>query len=1006
MRRLVKSHLLLGCWQVQRQRVVDRQAFFELYGRNPDVDDAVDSKAMGAPLSFSMGGDTLPVDTPPRWISVLNEFSAQLYAKPNETVHPSVVRKALEALEASASLPHDRRSRCCQQRWESALCVWNHADRSDHYSAALVAAVLYYSGKYDRVIHQVEKRWLTASIHPINLNDVSHVFRLMSIYVLAASFGGRRVSRPMIGKMKELTEKAWCMIREGKVTEVAREYKVFLWAADWYFSHTEDPSERNCISSTFTPLTSEKLRPYLFTTESLSMDAVKRRLPPAMLLRTGTECVTKGEKEKLLAVFTECKQSELSHDGFRLFQLSTRLGDMISLTPSINARALSEVVRFCGTALSFDSLKRIGSTQRCRSAVLQVLSCMEGPDAYFAARHVLFHQSAAAALAFQEAHGDTFCGDSQLVWQAALQSMKDSIAQGDIKWHESLPTVLRLLSDAGKTSTFFQLLKEGYSEGEGASLMTASALGQAARRSGQWWHSSDVLDMIVSCDPPRTHADDLFLEDACLQTLYALRDAKRWKEALAFYTSLAPVMPKAAHGVLCSVVCGMPVSAPWEEALAVAQSFGDVPEKFLTTLLCARDPARVNSSDPKTAHSWRYMLQGYAEGGHWRHALEYVQGRKEVELDAWISVLRSAQRSQFGDLSRDFFERLPQSVWGHKSLLRLTILIAEGHGYLNELHKALEKHTENTIVAEYDALVCFLMRGCAPPAMMTFTDEYVIHRLLMSPAPAAELIYITVTWTNNTREMFYRRYKGNMKAFVEGHYKVHASCIPKKSRRILQGTFMLNVIPPHGTLSRNDTLVSVLKDVGVVVAYKPTGADTHSYARLVAQRIQLGLMHYSAYLLNPSSCGLILLLSSTISTKAVHLRITLLARVIPMNSVSLPLLSTKFYAAYAMSVLFGPFSDGGVVIKATCHSDPDGLLAGSFYRLKESLASEGWGISLQENGTCRSGDKDEFVCLTELVLSIRHAGFDAEPMYFSTSIPPSCMSQLSPEEAHLFDTLH
>ncbi|RNF22452.1 uncharacterized protein Tco025E_03124 [Trypanosoma conorhini] len=1004
MRRFVTRHPLLCRWRVQRRCVVDKQLFFELYGRNPDAGDVGDSQPLGPPLSSSTRGVALPADTPAKWVSALNEFSAQLYAKPNETVHPSVVCKALEALEASASLPHDRRSRRCRDRWESALRVWKHADHSDHRGAALVAAVLYYSGGYDSVIHMVEERWVAASTRSINTNDLPHVLKLMDIYVLAASFGGRRVPRSMIGTMQELAENALRKMRDGKMTEVAREYKVFLWALDWYWSRTDDARERHFVSSTFIPLTSKKMRPHMFTTEPLSLDAVRGRWPPAMLLRAGMQYATNGAKENLLALFTECKQRELSHDGFRLFQLSIRLADMISLTPLVNARALSEVVGFCGTALSLDSLKRIGSTPHCRSAVLQVLGRMEGPEAYFAARHVLFHQSAATVSAFQEVNGDIFSGNTRLVWQAALQSMKDAIAQGDMTWRESLPTVLRLLSDAGRTSDFFQLLKEGYIEGEGSSLMTASALGQAALRSGQWWRASDVLDMIASCDPPRARAEDLFLEDACLQTLYALRDAKRWKDALVFYTSLAPVMPKAAHGVLCSVVCGMPASSPWKEALATVQSFGKVPEKFSTTLLCARDPAQVSASKPTAPNSWRYMLQGYAEGGHWRHALECIAGRQEVTLDTWISVLRSAQRSPLGDLSRDFFERLPQSVWRHRALLRLAVLIAEGHGYLSELRNALERHKGNTLVAEYDALVCFLLRGCAPPATLAFTDEYVIHRLLMSPAPSRESICVAVAWTSSAREVFQRIYRGNMKAFVEGHYKVHASCIPKKCRGTRQGAFMLRVIPPHARLTGNDTLVSVLGNA--VVAYKPPGVETHSYARLLAQRIQVGVMHYPAYLLNSTSCGLILLLKSTIPTKAVHLQMTLFARVFPMTSMSLPLLSTEFYAAYAMRVVSGPFSDGGVVIKATCYSDPDGLLAGSFYRLKASLAGEGWGMSLQENCARGSGDKDEFVCLTELALSIRHADSAAEPMHFTAPVPPSCMSQLSSEEDHLSSKLH
>ncbi|ESS70871.1 hypothetical protein TCDM_00301 [Trypanosoma cruzi Dm28c] len=237
MRRLVKIRPLLGCWWVQRRGAMDGQAFFELYGRNPDGDDVDNSQSFGNSLFSLAVGDALPEDTSAKWIHALNEFSAQLYARPNEKVHRSVVGKALETLVASTSLPHYRRSRCSRQRWESALCVWNHADQTDHRGAALLTAVLYYNGKYGAVIQQVEARWLEASARSINTDDIPHALRLMSIYVLALSFRGRRcVPRLMMGRMKELAEFAGRKMRDGKATDVAREYKVFLCALDWYFS--------------------------------------------------------------------------------------------------------------------------------------------------------------------------------------------------------------------------------------------------------------------------------------------------------------------------------------------------------------------------------------------------------------------------------------------------------------------------------------------------------------------------------------------------------------------------------------------------------------------------------------------------------------------------------------------------------------------------------------------------------------------------------------------------
>ncbi|KEG13751.1 hypothetical protein DQ04_00811110 [Trypanosoma grayi] len=984
MRRLFGGQLL---GVKHRRLIVDAQAFFELYGRRPD---AVGVQPSGAesPAS-SCPGDAAAAaaaGTSLTWRRALDEISAQLYVAPNSGVSRAATKKALEALTAAFALPRDRRARYCQGCWEHALDVWAHTDKNDLHSAVLLITVLFYNGKYDLLAQHVESCWLSGSPQRVlRSSNICHSLRLMAVYVLACSLNGTHVQSVMLQKVKEIAERALRCASGEATKESALEYRLLLYAMDWYFFHTDDLDLRKLISSTFSPLTPSKLRPFLFVTTSPHHTNIVRDMPPATILREGKHCATNCDKEGLLRLFTHCRRREESQSGFRLFQLSTRLGDMLSLMPDTDSRLLSDVITFCGTSLSFEALTKIGATRRCLPAVLQVLGSMEGAEAYFAARQVLFHHDSKEALTFQEKYGDILTGDSKLVWRTGLESMQECLARGDMKWRGMLPSVLRLLSDAGETVKFFQLLRESHREGEGASLMVASALGQAARRSGQWWRAHDVLDIIAACDPPRTVSEDRFLEDACLQTLYALRDGKRWKEALSFYKLLAPAMPKTAHRVLCSVVCGMPASSPWEEALAMAQGYGDVPEDFLTSLLCARDPDRVAHSQRVSARSWRYMLQGYAEGGHWRHALQHVCSREKVNFNAWVAVLRAAQRTPLGSLSRDFFEFLPETVWRVSELLRLSVLVAEGHGYLKELHDVLQSRKEGSLAAEYHALVRFLMDGRAPPRVARFTDDYVIHRLLMSPVSSVESVFITVAWTMGARTAFNSIHCGDMKSFIQARYKVHPLCLPGRCKKAEQDVFTLRAIPPQVPSVGDETLVAVRDDV--IVAYKPPGVATHSYARSVAQRSKTGGMHYLAYLLTPPSCGLVLLVASNIPTKAVCLEMKVLLRICPTSSASPPLMSSEFFAAYAMEVVLGPASDGCVVVRATCCSDSDGLLAGSLYRLKESIAAGGWGF--WEGDTGDSDNGGECVHLAEVAVRIHHTGSEVEPMHFSLSHLPA-----------------
>nr|CCC89765.1 conserved hypothetical protein [Trypanosoma congolense IL3000] len=932
------------------------------------------------------------------WVGALRELSAQLYAAPRSSIHQRSAEGALRALVSVLSSPHERQITCYQQFWQKALAIDNYTfDEMDISCAALVATVLFYNGKYKHVVGYINNgKWLEGCKAAVDVKGINCALRLCTLYILSASFSGIKLRTSAVEDIKRHAGNAQRVLKSRKTDETAREYKILIYALDWYTAHCCHFELVEFVQCSFDSLVPDAMRPYVFSADtSFSLDSL-RRASPALLLLMGHKCATDGNSELLRRLFAEVVRREKVSDGFRFFLLSARLGDLVALTPGVDSRTQLHLTNYCGASLSCAALARIGSKSHNCPAVLRVLGGMEGPAAYFAVREILFHRGVGEVLAFQREYGDVFSGQRNLVWEAALQAMSDSLARGDVNWRDSLENVLRLLSDAGKHTVFFELLRESHNGDKETSLMIASALGQAIRRSSQWWRALDVLEMLALSNPPQNTTDDMFLQDACLQTLYALRDAKRWREALAFYVPLGSVAHPPTHRVFCSLVCGMPSLAPWQAALATAQQLGEVPEKFIKTLVCARDPDRAMCTSGEdggtskcdiTLNTVRHMLQGFAEGGHWQHALHCVSQRREFVNDRslWISVLRAAQRSPLGSLSGNFFGVLPDYVWESPELLRLCLLAAEAHGLIFELSCSLEKHREQAVVAEYFVLTQFLLYGKCLHSGVTFTNKYVIYRILMAPLPSAKPMAIDIMWEKGAFESCGLNRSAGVDVFVQKYFKLHPTCVPRRPQRKGENILTVRTILPHDPLQDSGTLVAVMGST-VVVAYKPPGTSTHTYARAIAQKAHAGVMYSLAYLLSPSSSGLILLLAPVIPTKSVVLEMKVFLRLCPMGPSSLPLLSTNFYSTYEMSVADASQSDVFVLTEAVCRSDSDGLLGGSLYRLRESVSSEGWGICGLDTTEAVA---DEALHVAELVFRRQHQVAGEEITVFRAFPGPS-----------------
>nr|CCC47054.1 conserved hypothetical protein, fragment [Trypanosoma vivax Y486] len=951
----------------------DAELFAQLYGRRPD------SASEKPHTSLGRGGSVASC-MHSSWARALEELSAQIYVAPNADVSHDSVNRAMESLMKPLLQPTNRRASFCLHFWMTALNVWKHAGKGrDIRGAALLGTVLYMSDRHNVILQQLrDEQWLIGACHILGPEkDTRSALRLCTVFTLSSAVTDQLFPTQAVQCMRQLASQLLDAVGEQSDSDLSLEFKVFLCALD-------------------APLIPKRWQAFLFGTPSPTLVSAKEDLPPALTLHMAKQYEAEGNWRAIRRLWTTSKSREEACEGFRLFRLSAFLGEMLLFMPNIGTQLQLDLVRTFGTSLSFKALTNAATNQKCLANVLSVLGRMEGSEAYFSVRQVLFHRHPDEWLTFQQQHGDLFTGERSTSWETALRSMCDHLMRGDMRWRQSVPTVLRLLSDAGKNALFFKLLLESHLDGGHLSLMTVSALGQAIRRSGQWWRALDVMDGLVSCDLPCSKADDSFLEDACLQTVYALRDAKRWKEALSFYTAFASIVSPATHRVLCSVVCGMPSSAPWEAALKLIQCSAEVPEKFLMTLLCSRDPEQVFSSSSNEKRSGnengyhrirRYMLQGLAEGGHWQRALFLVaqSGEGAADLNLCVSLLRAGQRAEVGSLPCNFFDLLPEDLWRRSELLRLCVLVAEGHGLIRELQVALKTHLmDHSVVAQFNSLVQFLIDGYPPCPNVVFTDKYVIYRMLMSPPKSPEPIKIRVQIPGHYPELSATASRRELSTFVHSHFKLHPSCALSHALGDGHNIFTLQSVAPEGSLLDDSTLMAVQEEV--IVAYKPVGVSTHGYARSVVQRAQVGAMYLPAYLLAPTSSGLILLVTSAIPTKAVLLEMRALLRIVPMVPTPLPLLSTNFFLTFGMKVLDGPGADASVVVEAVCCSDTDGLIAGSLYRLREDMTAEGWAMCGGEPDEAEVGER---LYLKEVTVRLYHRGHGMEPLRFTTSGAPS-----------------
>lgn len=468
-------------------------------------------------------------------------------------------------------------------------------------------------------------------------------------------------------------------------------------------------------------------------------------LLPSSLRVCAQHAARRHDLPALEQLYALARGKEESNADWHAFDLATSIGEALLNCPGgYRSPRAPGIVQSLGTSLSPETLSAVAlhSQKEGASEAVRWLAQTQGARAYAALRTALFHQPPEALAAIQEEYGDVLTGERHANWLSALEAVEVLQHTGQsLQWRRQLPTTLRLLSDAGKFKAFFRLVREydvRFEKGSG-NLCVASALAQAMRRTGRWPFHQEVLDLVANAPVPSSAAEDVFLGDAALQTLYALRNAKRWEEAAAFFGLLRPAMDTSALRVFASVVS--------DAAASCLQSDAETPTAAATTeaLLAAarvtmeelpRDMAKVISlytSGAKAldsvdlasveAPARRHVQRVCTRAGRWRPLVLYARrlsrpsaGRDNAREEAaeseteavWRSVLHAVGRCRWedvrgGGVSWELLDEwVPLVFWSDERCLLQLFHAALWNGWLRGFQKTVAEKDGSLAGTETD----------------------------------------------------------------------------------------------------------------------------------------------------------------------------------------------------------------------------------------------------------------------------------------------------------------
>ncbi|CCW67267.1 unnamed protein product [Phytomonas sp. Hart1] len=923
--------------------------FFQLFGRHPtsippsrpQLEVTTKTIEHVPPISHSL------------WKEQLKFFENEVYSNPN-SVDNTVCLNTLKCFSTFLSHPAHRRSVAVEMLWKKALEVLSASHIGGEavvQNMVYTAFILYYSRKY------LECKELTYSaLGPIfqetsteltSLPQYQAFLQLLSLYVLSGMQVGHRIdTKAQLTSTRLLSESVRKMRNATNKSEqrlVASSILLLLYSYDWvyHFLSTTGQSSANGLDNSFV-MRLRSLGPSwaksLFQNSPQSTREVvsaisqqPQRSPPSLFFITGRQAETEGDVNSLRILLQSSIKMEEAFPNIRVFGMSVLLADIFMKIQKRGGALAERALDYAGGSLSAETLAIVGDTSWGYKKAIYWLTEMRGPEAYFALKKILFHKDPSVFAELQESHGDVLTGKRGANWKAALAQINSSLSFADSTWRRQLPTTLRLLSDADRKKEFFDLIRE-YDLRDGThNLMVAASLAQMLRRSGKWYHYNQVIDLIAASNIPQSEEGDGFLKEACLQTIYALRNANRWEEALSTYALMRSVMPAQVHRLLCFMICGMPPSSPWQNALQTLSAVAPVPPECLKTLACMYGD---DDEVPQTPRERKYILHGLIRVGRWETLLKVAKANPD-EVECWIAFFKASEACGcVVPYEASLLRQTPLSVWRDERVLKQAFLSSFANGFLKELDEVLEEISgQCSLSKEVSGLIRFLVHGRTSKGTQ-ISDSYLGHcyTSFVSAFKGKICVSIDPKVSKGPQPSSTDR-RGDLAAW----FKVPEFCIARAqsgsdTSYYLQPFPLVNTIPKQLFYANSE----------IVIGYKPIGASIQSVARGVLRFVDTHGTYRIGFLIAPSASGLFLLRKSVIGVKNMELTLQIEMELIPCSVCPSPLLSAKFFARYKMVFLDRSKSEGVVKLLATLSRVPLASANDMIRNLKMDLNSEGW----------------------------------------------------------------
>lgn len=860
--------------------------------------------------------------------TALKDFAAAQYKNPNH-ISPSIRSAALEKLYLLARCHQTLRIRDNKDMTRRAQDVFasssSYSSWAEHFHYGFV---LYRQGEFEKCCSHVSLS-LKATVDEASLSsaDFSAVLKCAALYMLSAERIGVLIDLEKMGIIKTALSSGAKIIKVG--TEIEKKtaltaMNIFWWSMDWVFQSERllSVSKLNFRISEWEPFLPYRMKKHIFVIGShAEMDeirSVRTSTPWAIHIRIQKTHSGDALRRLLHVVISE----ESSNPDFCIFDLAVEIATkMVKLQPDVKFSKYA--LNVLGTALSPLCIASFGNTRETHEKAILLVSQMSGFRAYHAMRQLLFHRNSTEQRLLQETVGDIFFDASSpgQNWIEALSMLQSEIQECKANWRSNLPHVLRLLSDAGKWDTYFELLLDyNATENKRQNLCVASSLAQAVRRSGTWWRAAEVLNLISLSDAPKDECHDMFLHDACIQVLYGLRSARKWVEALSFFLPLQSVIPEQGFRWMCSMVSDLPRGAPWQKVLSLLESHKPVPEKFLASLKCIH----LGEGLPTEPRDLNFVLNSLVQQGSWSIVMK--EALKNSDIFLWKYVLQSAMKS-CDPIPPSFFSEFPEGVLCSSECGRLGFIVAQEHGMLPEYLKAVKNCKEASF--EYAHIAHLLVHNSHDCfADYCFRSKTCIRYCVDLLCKSRKTIRLLAEQNNETTET------------VANYFDIPQSRCREQVCNTNQKVFLLNT--PEG--SELDSDLVVFNGSSIILAYKPYGADARTVAASVVKFLKKESYFISPFLI-PSSCdGIIPICSPLLPSKWTTIHLTLIAEISPLpSSHYTPILACRFAKKYDLTVL-QPSMISSVKVKFNCVSD----LSGSrdlLDRLRYDIIAEGWCIS-------------------------------------------------------------